>query len=289
MAMGELTIQSIVRNEPFIYYSIKSVYDFADVILLYDTGSTDSTLDDIGKLLAEDYAKKIRFKSLPIIDETRWQKFSDMNAIMARSKKNFEQTGRNMASLRRQQITETTTEFFLLLDGDEICHRKTIEYLRTNPIHDSKICSCVRRDWYLNLTRMYRNRGPVSRLFRTDSVDVMREYPDEYHCYKGTHRAINRRDSTAFSVPDDIPPIAHFEPYLKPWRRRRSDVTFIDTKMEDLPEVMLKNDYFIRRYEEQRQNKDHRHAKRVQTHESVSDHGCSEQPPHSQTPDPPLS
>ena len=36
-----ITIHSIVKNEPFIYYAIKSVYPYVDKILLYDTGSNE--------------------------------------------------------------------------------------------------------------------------------------------------------------------------------------------------------------------------------------------------------
>jgi len=50
-----LTIHSVIKNEPFIYYSIKSIYNYADEILLYDTGSDDKyTLNDIDRLLEED-------------------------------------------------------------------------------------------------------------------------------------------------------------------------------------------------------------------------------------------
>ena len=62
-----LTIQSVVKNEPFIWYAIKAVYDYCDKILLYDTGSTDKhTLNDIQKLLKEDKKNKNIFREIPI-------------------------------------------------------------------------------------------------------------------------------------------------------------------------------------------------------------------------------
>ena len=69
-----LTIQSVIKNEPFTYYSIKSIYDYADKILLYDTGSNDKhTLEDIQRLLKEDIEHKIIFKQIPLgFDEEKW-------------------------------------------------------------------------------------------------------------------------------------------------------------------------------------------------------------------------
>jgi hypothetical protein len=72
--MEELTVHCMVRNEPFVYYAVKSVYDYVGKILLYDTGSYDEhTLEDIELLLSEDVDNKIIFEYVPIeVDETKW-------------------------------------------------------------------------------------------------------------------------------------------------------------------------------------------------------------------------
>ena len=110
--MPGLTIQTVMRNEPFAYYAIKSVYDYADAILLYDTGTSDQlALDGIARLIKEDVKGKIRFESLPI-EDTTW--------MMTREIIN------SLGLIRQRQINDTKTEFFLVVDADEVHYREGI-------------------------------------------------------------------------------------------------------------------------------------------------------------------
>ena len=73
MKKFDLTIHSVVKNEPFFYYAIKAVYNYCDKILIYDTGSTDHTLADIQQLIQEDVGRKITFRQIPLgFDEEKW-------------------------------------------------------------------------------------------------------------------------------------------------------------------------------------------------------------------------
>ena len=100
-----ITAHCVVRNEErWIWFSIKSVIDFVEKVLIYDTGSTDKTVDII-KQLQNEYKDKIVFKQIKdVSDEDFWK-------------------------IRQEQIENTDTEWFLVLDGDEIWYRESIEEL----------------------------------------------------------------------------------------------------------------------------------------------------------------
>ena len=88
-----LTIHTIVKNEDrWIWYALKSVIDFAQKILIYDTGSSDRTIDVIKSI----DSPKIIFEPHPV------------------------STREDLAKLRQEQLDRTPTPWFMLLDGDEI-------------------------------------------------------------------------------------------------------------------------------------------------------------------------
>lgn len=83
----------IVKNEDiFIWYAIASILRYAEKILIFDTGSTDSTVKII-------------------------QSFNSPKII-------FEQKGsinpRELTLLRQEQVDRTKTDWFWVVDGDEI-------------------------------------------------------------------------------------------------------------------------------------------------------------------------
>ena len=60
--MAPITAHCLIKNEEnFVWYAIKSVVDFVDKIIVFDTGSTDKTVELIKKL-AEEYPEKIIFE-----------------------------------------------------------------------------------------------------------------------------------------------------------------------------------------------------------------------------------
>lgn len=95
-----ITGHMIVRNEDcFVRYAIESVLPFIDQLIIYDTGSTDKTVEIIQSIKSD----KIFFE------------------------KKGKVTPEELVTLRREQIAGTKTEFFLIIDGDEIWPEKNIE------------------------------------------------------------------------------------------------------------------------------------------------------------------
>jgi len=88
-----ITTHTIIKNEDrWIWYAIMSVINHVDKMLIYDTGSTDNTL----KILKLINSPKIILKSKPV------------------------STRKDLVNLRRLQLKNTKTPWFMLLDGDEI-------------------------------------------------------------------------------------------------------------------------------------------------------------------------
>lgn len=88
-----LTVHCIIRNEDrFVWFALMSVLPYVSKILIYDTGSTDMTVQAVKSI-----------KSKKIIFEERG-----------------ETSPSNLTKLRGEQIDRTDSDFFMLLDGDEI-------------------------------------------------------------------------------------------------------------------------------------------------------------------------
>lgn len=89
----KLTIHTLVKNEEcWLKQALLSVIKYADQILVWDTGSTDNTVAIIESI----NSPKIKFKECGSVDR------------------------QGLVNLRNQQIKATKTDWFLILDGDEI-------------------------------------------------------------------------------------------------------------------------------------------------------------------------
>ena len=108
----EIWAQTMVKNEArWLWYSVTSVIDHVDKVLLWDTGSTDESLE-IEKALLNKYPNKILFKQ-------REQK-----------------TPEDFTIVRQEMLDATKSNWFLMLDGDEIWWedsiKKVISEINTN-------------------------------------------------------------------------------------------------------------------------------------------------------------
>ncbi len=89
----KITGHCIVKNEDkWVWFAINSVLPFVDKILVYDTGSTDNTVEVIKTI-----------KSSKVVFEEK----GPVNA-------------KQLVDLRREQLEKTQTDWFLILDGDEV-------------------------------------------------------------------------------------------------------------------------------------------------------------------------
>lgn len=97
-----LTGQMIVKNEDrFVGFALEAVLPYVEKMLVYDTGSVDRTVEIIKSI-----------KSDKIIFEEKG-----------------EVTPEQLVDLRLEQLERTRTPYFLLVDGDEIWPKQSIERL----------------------------------------------------------------------------------------------------------------------------------------------------------------
>jgi hypothetical protein len=251
--MEGLTVHCMVRNEPFVYYAVKSVYPYVEQILLYDTGSYDKyTLLDIRQLLHEDKENKIIFKQVPIeVDETKWTNKRDGNNYRKLCRESRGKKGKWW--VRKMMITDTVTPYFLILDGDEVHYERSMLAFKRcvqNWPHD-KVCGFVSLLWFFDISHTF-HMSRSGRIFKTKETGMTNSSPNEIHTVKKTGHRIGHGSDCSFSV-DGTQPYAHFERMLKPWRR---DVhkNRIDEFYGALPEVMVRDMSFVRRFENESGN-----------------------------------
>lgn len=96
----KITGHCVVRNEDiWVWYALKSVLPFCEQILVYDTGSSDKTVERIKSLSSP----KIILEEKGVVD------------------------AQGLVDLRKEQIESTQTDWFLVIDGDEIWPEENIK------------------------------------------------------------------------------------------------------------------------------------------------------------------
>ncbi|HSR89226.1 MAG TPA: glycosyltransferase family 2 protein [Candidatus Udaeobacter sp.] len=104
--MPTITAHCIIKNEEnFVGYAIKSVIDFVDTVLVFDTGSTDKTVNIVQGLIKE-YPNKIIFEEKGECDKIRH------------------------TQLHQEMVDRTKTDWFMILDGDEVWTKRAMEEVK---------------------------------------------------------------------------------------------------------------------------------------------------------------
>ena len=94
---------TLVKNEEkYLWYAVTSVVDHVDKVLLWDTGSTDRTLE-ICKELSNKFPEKIDFCQVKISSAEEFPK------------------------LRNKMLQTTEADWFLMVDGDEVWWEDSIK------------------------------------------------------------------------------------------------------------------------------------------------------------------
>ena len=102
MKKARITAQMIVKNEEnWIWYAIRSVLPEVEQFFIFDTASTDRT----GDLIELIGSRKICFEKKGSADPQR------------------------LTELRNEMLRRTKTDWFILIDGDEVWKRKTVKGL----------------------------------------------------------------------------------------------------------------------------------------------------------------
>ncbi len=106
--MKTIWAHTLVRNEEkWVWFSVMSVIDHVDKLLLWDMESTDNT-PNIIKELIKIYPDKILFKKVKKVDPE------------------------GFAKVRQQMLDETNSDWFMVVDGDEIWFDDSITEVTNN-------------------------------------------------------------------------------------------------------------------------------------------------------------
>lgn len=136
-----LTVHTIVKNEEqYIEYALRSVLDIAEKIFVFDTGSTDTTVSILHALQKE------------------------YPTVLTIEQKGDAGKGRH-TDLRNEMIKRTTTDWFMILDGDEIWSEAGTKELVSLLQNEEQICLiapfylCVGDMHHTSKKGMYRIQG----------------------------------------------------------------------------------------------------------------------------------
>lgn len=101
--MQSIWAQTLVKNEEkWLWYSVSSIIDHVDKVLLWDTGSTDDSCK-IEKELVKKFPGKIELKERKITSSSDFTK------------------------IRQEMLDATESDWFIVLDGDEIWFEDSIK------------------------------------------------------------------------------------------------------------------------------------------------------------------
>lgn len=100
----KVTAHCLVKNEErFVWYAVMSVVDFVDEVLLWDTGSTDNTRQIIKEISKTSDRVKTKF----------------LGSV----------TPQEFANVRQDMLNATNSDWFVMVDGDEIWWEDSIKKL----------------------------------------------------------------------------------------------------------------------------------------------------------------
>ena len=140
--MPRITAHCLVKNEQnWIWYSLLSVIDYVDEILVWDTGSTDATIDIIKSIPSS----KIK---LNLIDKVDPNSFTD---------------------IRQKMLEQTKSNWLMILDGDEIWPMRAIaETTKLIKSGESKDLEYLIHPYYDLLGDVYHYQEPKGGKYHID-------------------------------------------------------------------------------------------------------------------------
>ena len=128
-----ITAHCLIRNEEnFIWYAINSVLSFVDKVIVFDTGSTDRTVKIVKEIQKTPLGKeKLVFEERGVIDR------------------------KAHTMLRNEMIQMTQTDWFMILDGDEVWPKDEIEAI-IKEIEDLEVTKkCILSKFILSAGDIY--------------------------------------------------------------------------------------------------------------------------------------
>ena len=233
------TINMMVRNEPFSALGLLSIINYADNVLIYDTGSTDNTYENLQKVHGL-FPDKITLKQVDLPDGQTWV-YRDGEGVSNLS----ESASVTLGKLRRDMHDECDGDIIWLLDGDEVYYDELAKAVPSLAADNLKGKACVFMPFVdlrfdgLNV----RLNHDMGRLFNKSKTYINGEFGFETHYDKVRNKNINNWDECSLVIrpgPNHIPCVLHFESPVKPWRKNQTN---LGPFKFNLPEVFYQEEY----------------------------------------------
>lgn len=107
VVMKKIWGHTLVKNEDrYLWFAVTSVINYLDKMLIWDTGSTDKTLEII-KLLKKEYPERIDFREIGQL------------------------SAQGLTDARQQMLEQTKADWLILVDGDEVWWEDSIKEVVT--------------------------------------------------------------------------------------------------------------------------------------------------------------
>lgn len=140
-----ITVHTLVKNEErYLWFAVTSVIDYVDKMLLWDTGSTDRTIQLI-KELKKRYPQKIDTALLGNVDANEY------------------------TFARQEMLNKTKTEWVMILDGDEVWWQEKIQE-SVRVINANKELETVVSSYINPIGDIYHYQDPQASKYEIDGV-----------------------------------------------------------------------------------------------------------------------
>ncbi len=127
----KIWVNTIVHNEEnFIWFAIMSVVDFVNKVLIYDTGSTDKTVEII-KEIQKIKKDKIIFREFGPVDKYEF------------------------TQVRQKMLDESECDWILIVDGDEVWSNESMKKLTHKINSDGKNLDGIVVPYFVNIGDIY--------------------------------------------------------------------------------------------------------------------------------------
>lgn len=154
MSRPKIVAHTIVKNEQrWVWYALMSALDYVDEVMVWDTGSSDETVNIIKSISSP----KIKFRSVGEVDAQRH------------------------SELRQRMLQETNADWILVLDGDEVWWKNSIDAVVT-AINDHPDLSGIISPFYNAVGDVFHYQNPQEVSYH------IKQYRGPY-----TIRAMNRK------------------------------------------------------------------------------------------------
>lgn len=142
----KLCAHTLVKNEErYIWYAVMSVVEYVDKVMIWDTGSSDRTVE-IAKEIKKNYPDKVEVKEIG------------------------EVTPEGFTKARQEMIEETKADWIFILDGDEVWWENSIKKIvKTIKKGGKKLETIVNRS-YLPVGDIFHYQEETAGMYEIDGI-----------------------------------------------------------------------------------------------------------------------